>query len=206
MKALVLEVTGRKAILLLPGGEMRTVRAKKDWTPGMEVSVKPYPLPKKKKQTSPRAVLWPLTACTAAFLIVFAGFRLLGGAHIDRQHPIAPLSSGSPAATHAPTDAPTNEPTPVPSINPTPTAAPTEAPLLPTPGKQAGQSDRHAGKICDECGQTGHDDDHCPNEVCDECGQLGHDDDHCPSQRCDECGRLGHDDDHCPYDRDHHDD
>ena len=77
MKALVLEVTGKKAVLLLPGGEMRTVRAKKDWQTGMEVPVKPYPLPRLKNRRSMRAVLYPLTACAAAFLVVFAGFLVI---------------------------------------------------------------------------------------------------------------------------------
>ena len=228
MKALVLEVAGRKAVLLLPGGEMRTVRAQKAWRTGMEVSVKPYPLSKKKKGRSLRAAFYPLAACAAAFLIVFAGFRLLTGVHIDRQYPIGPLASGQPTETFVPaetpaaTDAPTQEPTAIPTLEPTPvpTDAPTAeltpnptpaaspVPPLPTPAQQTGRSEQHSGQRCDECGEYGHDDDDCPNERCDECGGYGHDDDDCPNERCDECGEYGHDDDDCPnrHGGKHHDD
>ena len=196
MKALVLERRGSKAVLLLPGGEMRTVRAKKDWQTGMKVSVKPYPRPKKKRGSALRAVFYPAAAFAAALVIVMGGLSLLGGDHIDRQHPVQPLASGAPAAESAspepvwtPSPAPTDAPTATPSPSPTPTSSPTQQPVQPTPGRQ---------ERCDECGQTGHDDDHCPNERCDECGKYGHDDDHCPNQRCDECGKYGHDDDDCP--------
>ena len=215
MKALVLEVAGKKAILLLPGGEMRTVRAKKDWQTGMKVSTKPYPLPRKKKRINPRAALWPLTACAAAFLIVFAGFRLLTGVHIDRQYPIGPLSSGQPTETCLPTDIPTVEPSPVPTtiptpvptdaptVEPSPVPTPTASPVppLPTPDQQAGRSEHHSGERCDECGGYGHDDDDCPDQICEECGRMGHDDDDCPDQICEECGQRGHDDDDCPYEQ-----
>lgn len=177
MKALVLERKGGKVIVLLPGGEMRTMRARKDWEVGMEVPVRPYPL-RHSGKTGIRSVLYPLAVCAAAFLVVFTGLKLLGGNHIDRQHPIGPLSSGNPSAllTETPTIAPTDAPTSV------PTEKPTAKPV-----------------ICDECGRTGHDDDDCPYEKCDECGRTGHDDDDCPYEKCDECGLSGHDDDDCPY-------
>ena len=215
MKALVLSREGRKAVLLLPGGEMRTVRAKREWQTGMEVTVRPYPLRKAKRKSGLRAVWYPMVACAAAFVILFAGLRLAGRTHIDRQQPIEPLSSGAPAAVVA-TDEPTTEPAvtasptptvsltpaPTPTPSPMPTSEPTAAPTVvvtvpPTPQPR-----------CDECGQTGHDDDHCPYEVCDECGRTGHDDDDCPYEVCDECGRTGHDDDDCPerHSRGHHDD
>lgn len=208
MKALVLERTGRRAVLLLPGGEIRTVRARKGWETGMEVRVKPYPLRKKRTKFNLRAVFYPLAACAAALLIVFAGLNRLGGDHIDRQHPVQPLSSGSPAATHTNAPEPTGSPTSMPAANtPQPTKEavqstprPTPEPAANTPGTVPAvqPTPQQELKICDECGQTGHGDDACPYEVCDECGAAGHDDDDCPEQICDECGQTGHDDDHCP--------
>lgn len=198
MKALVLSREGRKAVLLLPGGEMRMVRAKREWQTGMEVTVRPYPLRKPKRKSGLRAVWYPAAVCAAVCVILFAGLRLSGRTHIDRQQPIEPLSSGVPSAAVSadqPSFAPTDEP--VITVPPTPTPTPTFTPM-PTP---------IPAPVCDECGQTGHDDD-CPYEVCDECGRTGHDDDDCPYEVCDECGQTGHDDDDCPghHDRDHHDD
>ena len=241
MKALVLEREGRRAVLLLPGGEMRTVRAKKDWETGMEVSVKPYPLRKKRMKFNARAVLYPLTGCMAAILIIFVGLNRLGGEHIDRQHPVQPLSSGSPVQTNpieTPDPSAAPQPTPEPTFLPAANMPDSVQKIQPTPMTEASpvptdhaawtddpvQSPRPTPlpEQCDECGQYGHDDDHCPNEICDECGEKGHDDDHCPEQICDECGEKGHDDDHCPeqiceecgqkghdddhHDQDHHDD
>jgi len=202
MRALVLERTGRKAVLLLPGGEMRTVRAQKGWETGMEVSVKPYFLRKKRTAFNPRAVLYPLTACAAAVLVLFLGLNRLGGGHIDRQHPVQPLSSGSPSAVQPDVSGPTAEPEPtatdVPAPQPTPeTEANTPEPTADAQPTPLPEADTHSVRtddqsvqmvqptprpeICDECGETGHDDDRCPNEICDECGETGHDDDHCPN-------------------------
>lgn len=210
MKALVLERRGSKAVLLLPGGEMRTVRAKKDWQTGMKVSVKPYSRPKKKKGASLRTVFYPAAAFAATLLIILGGLSLLGGNHIDRQHPLQPLASGAPAAesespeptgtpSPAPTDAMTFTMSPSPAPEPTPTFSPAQQSVQPTPGRQ---------ERCEECGQYGHDDDHCPDQICEECGQKGHDDDHCPDQICEECGQKGHDDDDCEkkHGSRHHDD
>jgi len=153
----------------------------------MEVSVKPYPLRKTKKRMNPRAVFYPLAACAAAFLIVFAGLNRLGGEHVDHQHPVQPLSSGIPAVTEADTPEPTAEPTPKPTASavpqPTPTAEPDPtAAQTGTAVQMAQPTPQPKAEICDECGGYGHDDDDCPEQICDECGQKGHDDDHCPQK------------------------
>ena len=222
MKALVLERRGSKAILLLPGGEMRVVRTQKDWQIGMEVAVKPYPRPKKKKGSALRAVFYPAAAFAAALVMTIGGLRLLGGGHIDRQQPVQPLASGSASAAPTdaltaslppePTDAPTPHPTPEPTdaltASPTPASTPTDAPTASvTPTQLSVQPTPQSQEQCDECGKYGHDDDDCPDQICDECGKYGHDDDDCPNQICDECGQRGHDDDDCPNGgRGHHDD
>lgn len=224
MKALVLERKGSKAILLLSGGEMRTVRASKGWETGMEVDVKPYPLPRKKKAVNLRAVFYPAAACAAVCLIAWIGLSQLGGDHIDRQHPIQPLSSGQPVQTQPPEESALPMPTPSPmAVRPTPepsAEAETDLPVnipQPTPmkkewcdecGEYGHDDDDCPYERCDKCGESGHDDDDCPKQTCEECGRAGHDDDDCPDRACDECGRKGHDDDDCPYEHDgeHHSD
>ena len=203
MKALVLSREGKKAVLLLPGGEMRTVRAQKTWRTGMEVRVEPYPARKRANKPGFRAILYPAAAYAAAALVAFIGLSLLGGNHTDHRQPLQPMTSGSiPAATGTARPQTSSAPD-MPTAMPLPAASPTAAPdsiavpVQPTPPGRI---------ICDECGEFGHDDDDCPNERCDECGEFGHDDDNCPNERCDECGEFGHDDDNCPNERDHHQD
>ena len=201
MKALVLSREGKKAVLLLPGGEMRTVRAQKTWRTGMEVRVEPYSARKRANKPGFRAIFYPAAVCAAAALVAFIGLSLRGGNHTDRRQPLQPMTSGSipaagtaqPRVSSAP-GVPTA--TPLPAESPTPTPDLIDVPVQPTPPA--------SGLIrCDECGAVGHDDDACPYERCDECGAVGHDDDACPYERCDECGVVGHDDDNCPDRQDH---
>ena len=175
MKALIIAREGRRAILLLPGGEMRTVRARDGWQTGMKVDAPLVSVHRKKKKRRSAGVWVPAMACAAVMLVVFAGIQRLGGDFVDRQHAPSPLSSGMPALTEKPTAAPTETPPPMPASTPQPTIRP-EITAPPQPTAQQ-------GKRCDECGQYGHDDDDCPNERCDECGQYGHDDDDCPNRK-----------------------
>lgn len=199
MKALILSIEGRNAIVLLHGGEMRTVRARSGWSVGQEIDLHQIAAWKPSEGMAAR-VFVPLAACAAVLVLLFAGIYRLGGENIDRVH--QSLSSGSMAAesTPEPSELPEIVPTQTQMPQPTPTAVPAAASDVPM------QTPYEEGEICDECGQRGHDDDDCPHQICDECGQRGHDDDDCPNQVCDECGQRGHDDDDCPYESDDDDD
>ena len=162
MKALVLSREGKKAVLLLPGGEMRTVRAQKTWRTGMEVRVEPYPVRKRANKPGFRAIFYPAAVCAAAALVAFIGLSLLGGNHTDRRQPLQPMTSGSiPAATGTAQPRASSAPgvptaTPLPAESPTPTPDLIDVPVQPTPPA--------SGLIrCDECGAVGHDDDNCPD-------------------------------------------
>ena len=198
MKALVIAREGRKAIVLLPGGEMRKVRARKGWQVGMEVEVRRkaamFGLPSLHSRSG--AVLWPALACAAACLVMFAGARLLGNPADDPVNPVQPLSPGQVTAGSDETPLPSAETLPV-MIDSTPRPTPEPVRATPTPRPMATrtpEADRIMPSpkptplrdICDECGEIGHDDDECPNEKCDECGEIGHDDDDCPEEKHDD--------------------
>ena len=213
MKALVIAREGRKALLLLPGGEMRTVRARRNWQTGMEVAVKPYSSRRGRPRADWRAVVYPMAACAAAFVLAFGGMRLLGGGP-DRRNPAQPLASGYETSVPQPEETLRVEATPVPTplpADPEPTETvriAAESTPQPTPERRCDEcggyghdDDSCPNEKCDECGEYGHDDDSCPNEKCDECGGYGHDDDSCPNEKCDECGEYGHDDDSCPNEK-----
>lgn len=208
MKALILSIEGRKAIVLLRGGEMRTVHAHKDWSVGQEIDLH-QAAAWKPSAGGAAHILVPLAACAAVMVLLFAGIYRLGGHTPD---PIfQPLSSGSvvqetsaapdmtPDPEHIPADeTPEAAQTPLPEITKAPEPDMTKSPQA--------TSRPDPDEICDECGERGHDDDDCPHQICDECGRRGHDDDDCPYQVCDECGAVGHDDDDCPQGSDDDDD
>ena len=199
MKALMIAREGRKAILLLPGGEMRTVRARRNWQVGQEVQVRARAAVSFRRTGRPvnwRAAVGPLAVCAAAVALLFAGVQRLGGEHVDQVHSVQPMAPGS-TAEH--TQEPTAEPTalPVAEVHSTPTPAsafsPTPLPpetALPEPTAEpesthtdAAPTPKREEQRCEECGATGHDDDDCPNQICEECGEAGHDDDDCHQER-----------------------
>ena len=138
MKALIMELSGGRAILLMPGGEMRTVRARRGWQVGQEIDVAGLTAKPVRAVLSFRVrdAVYPALACAAIVLVLFMGFDRLLVMRPDRTHePLqpgatdfspAPVSTATPEPTEVPTEVPAPDPTEVPTEEPT--EAPTGAP------------------------------------------------------------------------------
>ena len=126
MRALVVSIEGSRAVVLLRGGGMRTVRASEKWCVGQEVTVGSFAAARPVWNLRP--VLAPALVFALVLIVVLAGWGRLGGKYIDRTNHNQQLSSGGPEAAASGEPQPVTEPAAEASAEPTATPSPQNEP------------------------------------------------------------------------------